>query len=72
MVIELTVIILTGIISTLDVVVNLFGFCCSGRTKITTNCINYEHDEKPVPIISLSDENLDIINDRLDRRRSSI
>jgi hypothetical protein len=67
---ELVAIILTGAISALDVVVNLVGFCCSGRTKITTDCLEFEHEEKPEVVTSLSDENLDKIVDKLDRRFS--
>jgi hypothetical protein len=46
--IELIAIIITGVVSGFDLIVNVFTVCMTGRCKSTCcDCFEFEHEEEP-------------------------
>ena len=45
--IELIAVIITGVVSGVDLVVNIATLCCTGRCRSDCCCAHFEHDETP-------------------------
>lgn len=56
----------TLLVSIGDIIVNIFGFCCTGRLKIEAPCIKVEHTDKQ----SFTDSDLKKRVEVLERRKS--
>jgi hypothetical protein len=58
----------TLLISLGDVLINVFGLCCTGRCKLESCCFNFEHEQEPTsPIQTLSNDDIQAM---LERRKS--
>lgn len=63
------VLLATLLVSIGDILVNITGFCCSGRTTITTKCIKIDHNEDGDK--SINDNDIEKISENVERRMST-